>query len=82
MTDIIYIVLPNSVHAEYTIRAAQAGKHVICEKTMATSVTDAEAMVAACRENRGPGEMGLRGTKIPYAIHEAAESGEKVALDL
>lgn len=49
--DVIYIVLPNGMHAEYTIRAAQAKKHVICEKPMATSVEDAEKMVKACNEN-------------------------------
>ena len=48
--DIVYIVLPNSMHAEYTVRAAQAGKHVLCEKPMATNVADAQRMVDACKQ--------------------------------
>ena len=58
--DIIYIVLPNGMHAEYTIRAAQAGKHVICEKPMATSVEDCQRMIAACRENGVKLSIGYR----------------------
>jgi predicted dehydrogenase len=48
--DAVYIGLPNSMHAEFTIRAAKAGKHVLCEKPMATSVADAKAMIEACRK--------------------------------
>jgi predicted dehydrogenase len=48
--DVIYIVLPNSMHAEYTIRGLQAGKHVLCEKPMANSPADCQAMIDAARK--------------------------------
>lgn len=48
----VYIVLPNSLHREYVQRAAAIGKHVLCEKPMATSSADAQAMVEACQRAR------------------------------
>lgn len=46
--DAVYIITPNALHYEQTIRCAQAGKHVICEKPMAVSVQEAREMVDAC----------------------------------
>jgi predicted dehydrogenase len=47
--DVVYVVLPNGMHHEFVLRAAKAGKHVICEKPMAVSVKQAEEMIAACK---------------------------------
>jgi predicted dehydrogenase len=45
--DVIYIVLPNGMHAEYTVRGLQAGKHVLCEKPMANTPAECQQMVDA-----------------------------------
>ncbi len=58
--DIVYVVLPNALHAEYVVRAAQAGKHVICEKPLATSVADARRMVAAVQKAGKKFSVGYR----------------------
>jgi predicted dehydrogenase len=47
--DVIYIVLPNGMHAEYTIRGLQAGKHVLCEKPMANTPAECQKMIDAAR---------------------------------
>ena len=64
--DIIYVVLPNSMHAEYTIRGAQAGKHMMCEKPMAISVVDCQQMIDACKQARRKLSIGYRLHYEPY----------------
>jgi glucose-fructose oxidoreductase len=66
--DIVYVCLPNSMHAEYTIRAARAGKHVMCEKPMAISVAEAESMIRACDQANRKLMIGYRCHFEPYNL--------------
>ncbi len=66
--DLVYIVLPNSMHAEYTIRAAKAGKHVLCEKPMANSAADCRDMISACQAANRKLAIGYRCQYEPHHL--------------
>jgi len=76
--DIVYVVLPNSMHAEYVIRAAKAKKHVICEKPMAITSDQCDQMIKAC-ENAGVMlSVGYRLHFDPYNLEMSRLAKEKV----
>jgi len=64
--DIVYVVLPNAMHADFCIRAAKAGKHVICEKPMAVSVAECDAIMNACKAANVKLSVGYRLHSEPY----------------
>jgi glucose-fructose oxidoreductase len=67
--DVIYVVLPNSMHPEYTIRALKAGKHVLCEKPMANTPQECEQMIAAAKAANRKLMIGYR---VRYEPHNQA----------
>jgi predicted dehydrogenase len=80
--EVIYIILPNSMHAEYTIRGLQAGKHVLCEKPMSVTVDEAVQMVATAKTAQRKLMIAYRLRYEPFnkkAI-EICEQGELGAL--
>jgi len=64
--DIVYVVLPVAMHKEYTIRAARAGKHVICEKPMEVSVKNCQDMIDECKKHNRLLSIGYRLHFEPY----------------
>ncbi|GAB3970903.1 Gfo/Idh/MocA family oxidoreductase [Spirosoma terrae] len=58
--DVVYVVLPPSMHEEYVVRAAKAGKHVWCEKPMAITVKECQNMIDACSKNKVSLAIGYR----------------------
>ncbi|WP_184548724.1 Gfo/Idh/MocA family protein [Mucilaginibacter sp. FT3.2] len=74
--DIVYVVLPVFMHKEYTIRAAKAGKHVICEKPMALNANDCKEMIAACKKANRLLSIGYRLHFEPHTM-ELMRLGQK-----
>ena len=58
--DVVYVVLPPSLHAEFSVRAAKAGKHVWCEKPMAITEAECISMIDACSQNKVKLSIGYR----------------------
>ena len=56
----VYVILPNSMHKDFVIRSAKAGKHVITEKPMAITVAECEEMIKACNDNKVQLAVGYR----------------------
>jgi predicted dehydrogenase len=71
--DAVYIALPNNLHADFSIRAAQAGVHVLCEKPMASSVEECERMTQAC---------DAHGVKLMIAYRLHLEPGNLKAIEI
>jgi myo-inositol 2-dehydrogenase / D-chiro-inositol 1-dehydrogenase len=89
--DAVYITTPNTKHTELAIRAAQEGKHVFCEKPMATNLVDAEAVLSAARQSEAIFQVGhnrrfapvyttlkqlLQTTHPPHSAHVKMNRGE------
>lgn len=71
--DAVYVATPPNVHREQVLACAQAGKHVLCEKPLGLTVTDAEAMIAACRQ------AGVRlGTAFMMRFHAQHQAALKL----
>jgi glucose-fructose oxidoreductase len=67
--DVVYVVLPPSMHKEYTVRGADAGKHVWCEKPMAMTAKECQEMIDACKKNK-------RSLAIGYRLHHDPNTKE------
>ncbi|HEX7474270.1 MAG TPA: Gfo/Idh/MocA family oxidoreductase [Candidatus Limnocylindrales bacterium] len=82
--DVIYIALPNHLHAEWTIRALEAGKHVLCEKPLALTVEEVDAIAAACTRTGRIAVEGFMYLHHPQILRtvELARSGALGTLEV
>lgn len=80
--DILYVVTPPGTHRDLVLRAARAGKHVICEKPMAVSVAQCDEMIAACRQAGRKLSIGYRLQFEPHhiAMEQFARGGSTGAV--
>ena len=76
--QVIYIVLPNALHAEFVVRGARAGKHILCEKPMATNVADCQRMIDACAQHGRKLMIAYRSQYEPVdqEVRHLAKSGQ------
>ncbi len=69
--DAVYVILPVALHAEFTVRAARAGKHVLCEKPMAVTSAECRQMIDACRQAGRRLMIGYRVHWEPHNVEAA-----------
>jgi predicted dehydrogenase len=76
--DAVYLAVPNHLHCDYTVRAAKAGIHVLCEKPMAVTVADCQTMIEAAKDNNIKLMIAYRLHLEPANLHavEIAQSGQ------
>jgi predicted dehydrogenase len=76
--DAVYLVVPNHLHCDYTVRAANAGIHVLCEKPMAVTVEDCQTMIAAAKANQIKLMIAYRLHLEPANLHavQVVQSGQ------
>ncbi|MFC2021613.1 Gfo/Idh/MocA family protein [Chloroflexota bacterium] len=76
--DVLYVATPNSLHAEHTMQAAEAGKHVLCEKPMAITENDCQQMIASCEKNNVKLCMCFQNRYHPAHVeaHRLIQAGE------
>jgi predicted dehydrogenase len=80
--DVVYVVTPNALHAEHTIKAAKAGKHVLCEKPMEVSVEKCQQMIDECKKAGRQLAIGYRLHFEPNNLECVRLAREKVFGDL
>ncbi|HMP84625.1 MAG TPA: Gfo/Idh/MocA family oxidoreductase [Verrucomicrobiota bacterium] len=80
--DVVYVVTPNALHGEHTIKAARAGKHVLCEKPMEVSTEKCQAMIDECKKAGKQLAIAYRCQFEPHHLECVRLAREKVFGDL